>query len=217
MYKKHMRPKAEILIFIVLLDLSFILLFGDINSLITHYMMFLSFFVLILSYFTEFITKDYRLQKHIYNIFILIGFPLFSSFIVFSNNFKSELIVLFFLNLVFFVFYTKYSHYLRLTGLGVFIGFIFSVLINPFLFCTELLKQYFLFFLVLLSCFFIWKTMYRQFLESLESREIELEENMTMIAHELSGPLASIKIFSTELRKNYNQTPEIINILNKIP
>lgn len=216
MYKKHIRPKAEILLFIVFLDLSFVLLFGDINNLITHYMMFISFFVLILSYFTEFVTKDYRLQKYIYNIFVLIGFPVFSSYIVFNNNFKSELIVLFFLNLVFFVFYTKYSNYLKLSGIGVFSGFFLSFLIKPFYFCTEHLRQYTLFFFVLISCFFIWKTMYRQFLESLDVRETELEENMTMIAHELSSPLASIKVFGTELRKNYNQDPDIVNIINKI-
>lgn len=63
---------------------------------------------------------------------------------------------------------------------------------------------------------FIWKTMYRQFLESLNARETEIEENMTMIAHELSGPLASIKIFATELNKKYREDPYISKSSSKI-
>jgi light-regulated signal transduction histidine kinase (bacteriophytochrome) len=51
---------------------------------------------------------------------------------------------------------------------------------------------------------------------SLNARETEIEENMTMIAHELSGPLASIKIFATELNKKYSEDPYISNNSSKI-
>lgn len=211
MYKKHIRPKADILLFIVFLDVFFILIFGNVENNSTIYVTFLAFFVLILSYFTEFLAIKSSLQKYIYNVFVCIGFPAFSSFLVFNENFKTESIFILFINLVFFVFYTKYTDYLKFTATGVLLGFLFSLFPRPFYFCPSLYKQYILFIFCIVSSVFIWRTMYREFLDSLSRREAEIEENMTMIAHELSSPLASIKIFVTSLNKKFGQDP----ILNK--
>ena len=216
MYKKHIKPKAEILLFIVFLDVFFILMFGNLENNSTIYVTFISFFVLILSYFTEFLSKKSSLQEHFYTIFVCIGFPTFSSFLVFNENFRTESIFILFVNLVFFIFYTKYTDYLKFTSIGILLGFLFSLCSHQFYICPSLYKQYFLFVFAIVSSLFIWKTMYRQFLESLNIRETEIEENMTMIAHELSGPLASIKIFATQLNKKYVYDPIINNSMGKI-
>jgi signal transduction histidine kinase len=216
MYKKHIKPKAEILLFIVFLDVFFILMFGNVENNSTIYVTFASFFVLILSYFTEFLSKKSSLQEYSYTIFVCIGFPTFSSFLVFNENFKTESIFILFVNLVFFIFYTKYTDYLKFTSIGILLGFLFSFCSHQFYICPSLYKQYFLFVFAIVSSLFIWKTMYRQFLDSLNARETEIEENMTMIVHELSGPLASIKIFATELNKKYREDTYISNISGKI-
>ena len=58
--------------------------------------------------------------------------------------------------------------------------------------------------------------MYKQFLETLETREKEIEENLTMVTHELSTPISNIKILITELGKKYKQENTLTEGFSKI-
>jgi len=213
MNEKSLKPAIHTLFFLMFFDIILIVQGNScINDYFTYFIS-LGFLGLVLSYFTDFLHPNNVMQEKIYNIFVCIGFPTLSSYVVFFENFQTESIFLFFIQLNFFTFYVKYKLYLRSVVLGVFLGYIFFYVSNDFVFYRFNLKkinQYCLFMFSFLTSVFLWKTTYSQFLRSLYARESEIEDNITMMVHELNSPLTAIKLFSQNLKDN-NKNNDLIS------
>jgi signal transduction histidine kinase len=216
MRNRQLNVKVETLLSVIFIDFLFILVFADKMSNFFIYFIFFSFFLLMLSYFTEFIINTKKLQNYFYNSVICICFPIFSSYIVCVENFKTESIFLLFVHFIFFIFFINYKNYLASSFFGIIIGVALAFFSSPLHFDASLTKEYTLCILSILSSFFLWKTICKQFLESVSTREKEIEDNIKMIAHELNGPLSSIKILSTELQKKTTDNPVVEKTLYKI-
>jgi signal transduction histidine kinase len=219
MHNKHLKPSIKTLFFLLFFDIVLIVQGDQSLNNAFIYITFLSFLLLILSYFTDYLSKNNATQETLYTFFSFCGFPVFSSFVVFYENFQTEAIFLFFVQLNFYTFYARYKHYLKSVFIGVIIGFALFSCSNRgelYQFSSSLAKSYALFIFSILASVFLWKTTYTQLLSSLNAREIEIEENMTMIVHELNSPLANIDLYARNLKKNYKNDALIEKSMNTI-
>lgn len=206
MHEQHLKPRINILFFILFFDSMLIIQSNQPIHNSFLYIIFFSFLMLVLSYFTDYLSKNHKIQEKLYNIFIMGGFPVFASFVVFYENFQTEAIFLFFVQLTFYIFYVKYKYYLQSLFLGIIVGFFIFVVTNDFHsypLNSALYKQYFLFVFSIVVSIFLWKTIYTQLLSTLNAREKEIEENINMIVHDLNSPLIDIGLCARSVKKKY--------------